>query len=415
MRRNVTIGLARLGTATALLGFLLVVPAPALAQDDVTLTMARERFKEGVAYFDKKDFAKARVAFLQAYALKKHPAVLLNLAQSELRSGHEADAAKHFAQYLREHKDATDAERQGAETGLTAAKALVAEVTLSVDANGAEVYVDGDLEGQAPLPGSVYLAPGAHEIQARKDGKSATTSVNAAAGQSSSVSLKLAAPSSKPAGGAAGAEREGAGGGEPPVEAEPSHRQSFFPWLVSKPGAMIGVGLAGVGLIGGGAFALGSKSAYDAADSVAAGIEDVAVRKDGKYTCTVNPATGACTAGTIKPDAHGACLNPKGWLTNRSTTFEGSDPSLIADRAVQYEDNCSKYEDNVKSGDTYKKLAIVGFAVGGAAVVGTVIYYLVDSKESGDGSSAAKSHGRKLTFLPMYEPGFTGGLVSGSF
>jgi hypothetical protein len=399
-----------------LLGFLLLVPAPALAQDDVTLTMARERFKEGVAYFDKKDFAKARVAFLQAYALKKHPAVLLNLAQSELRSGHEADAAKHFAQYLREHKDATDAERQGAETGLTAAKALVAEIQLSVDANGAEIYVDGDLEGQAPLPGSVYLAPGTHEIQARKEGKSATTSVNAAAGQSSSVSLKLAPPTSKPAGATAGVEVEGgAGSSEPPVQEEPSHRKAFFPWLVSKPGAMIGVGLAGVGLIGGGAFALGSKSAYDAADSVAAGIEEVAVGKDGKYSCTVNPISGMCEPSTIKPDAHGACLNPKGWLTSRSTTFEGADPALIARRAAQYEDNCSKYEDNVTSGDTYKKLAIVGFAVGGAALVGTVIYYLVDSKESGDGGSAAKSPGRKITLLPMYEPGFTGGLVSGSF
>src|SRR6186713_1258846 len=134
----------RLTTAAALLGALLL-PAPARAQDDVTLSMARERFKEGVSYFDKKDFAKARVAFLQAYALKKHPAVLLNLAQSELRSGHEADAAKHFAQYIREHKDATEAERQGAETGLTAAKALVGELTLDVDAAGAEVYVDGDL------------------------------------------------------------------------------------------------------------------------------------------------------------------------------------------------------------------------------------------------------------------------------
>ncbi len=122
MRRTVSLSLTQLGTAAALLGALLLVPAPALAQDDVTLTMARERFKEGVGYFDKKDFAKARVAFLQAYALKKHPAVLLNLAQSELRSGHEADAAKHFAQYLREHKEASEAERQGAETGLTAAK-----------------------------------------------------------------------------------------------------------------------------------------------------------------------------------------------------------------------------------------------------------------------------------------------------
>ncbi len=403
MRRNVTTCLARLGTATALLGFLLLVPAPAFAQDDVTLTMARERFKEGVAYFDKKDFAKARVAFLQAYALKKHPSVLLNLAQSELRSGHEADAAKHFAQYLREHKDATDAERQGAETGLTAAKALVAEVTLSVDTTGAEVYVDGDLEGQAPLPGSVYLAPGAHEIQVRKEGKSASSSVNAAAGQSSSVSLKLVAPSSStPAGGAVQPGVEG--GGDPPVDEEPSHRQDFFPWLVNKPGAMIGVGLAGVGLIGGGAFALGSKSAYDAADSVEAGIKDVAVRKDGK----INPKTGML-------DAQGACLKPKEWLA-QSTTWKGSDQTAIDNRAAQYEDNCSKYEDNVKSGDTYKKLAIVGFAVGGAAVVGTVIYYFVDSSEPSEPSEgSAKGSGHKLTFLPLYEPGFTGGIVSGSF
>src|ERR1700743_175331 len=122
-------------------------PAKASSDDDATVAMARERFKEGVSYFDQKQYDKARAAFLQAYALKKHPAVLLNLAQSELRSGHEADAAKHFAQYLREHKDATDSERQGAETGLTATRALLAEVTVSVDESGAEVFVDGSSEG----------------------------------------------------------------------------------------------------------------------------------------------------------------------------------------------------------------------------------------------------------------------------
>ena len=47
----------RLVPAAALLGVLLLLPTAARAQDDVTLTMARERFKEGVAYFDKKDFA----------------------------------------------------------------------------------------------------------------------------------------------------------------------------------------------------------------------------------------------------------------------------------------------------------------------------------------------------------------------
>jgi PEGA domain len=396
MRRNVSFSLTQLCTAAALLGGLLLVPAPALAQDDVTLTMARERFKEGVAYFDKKDFAKARVAFLQAYALKKHPAVLLNLAQSELRSGHEADAAKHFSQYLREHKDATEAERQGAETGLTAAKALVAEVTLDVDATGAEIYVDGDLEGQAPLPGSIYLSPGAHELQARKDGKTATNQVNVAAGQASTISLKLAAgPKPRPT--------PGVSPGEPNQEplaadVEPSRgRQAFVPWLTSTPGAMIGAGLTGVGLIGGGAFALGQKSAYDAADSVAAQIADKAANTDGKLG-----------------GGKGACVDPESWL--KTSELWGTQRPEVTDaarkdRAQQYVDNCQKYSDNVKSGDTFKKLMIVSFAVAGAAAVGTIVYYFVDADEDPQQASS----GPRLVVLPVYQPGFAGGFISGSF
>src|SRR5688572_31534248 len=96
----------------------MAVSTPARAADDAMIQMARERFQEGVKYYDEKQFEKARAAFLQAYALKRHPAVLLNLAQSELRSGHEADAAKHFVTYLREHKVASALERQEAEKGL---------------------------------------------------------------------------------------------------------------------------------------------------------------------------------------------------------------------------------------------------------------------------------------------------------
>jgi hypothetical protein len=400
---KVSLRLAQVSTAAALLGALMLVPAPARAQDDVTLTMARERFKEGVGYFDKKDFAKARVAFLQAYALKKHPAVLLNLAQSELRSGHEADAAKHFAQYLREHKDATDAERQGAETGLTASKALVAEVALDVDTNAAEVYIDGDLEGTTPLPGPIYLAPGSHELQARKDGKTTSGKVTAAAGQSTSMTLKLGsggkttpAPAPAAEGGAAPAAE--AGTEPPPEEPAPTahHRKKFIPWVTSTPGAMIGVGLTGVGLIGGGAFAFGSKSAYDAADSVAAQIGEKAVTTDGK----VDGKKGACT-------------NPAAWL-RQSTRWMNATDAEINDRASQYVDNCNKYTNNVKSGDTFKKVAIVSFAVAGAAAVGTIIYYIADSG-SGDDESAQAAGKRRVLVMPLYQPGFAGGFVTGTF
>jgi len=393
--------------AAAVLGALMLLPAPARAQDDVTLSMARERFKEGVGYFDKKDFAKARVAFLQAYALKKHPAVLLNLAQSELRSGHEADAAKHFAQYLREHKDATDAERQGAETGLTASKALVAEVALDVDTAGADVYIDGDLEGSAPLPGPIYLPPGSHSIQARKDGKTTSGDISASAGQSTSMSLKLAVPAKAakpappPAEGDAPPPAE-AGSPEPPaVEPETHHRKKFLPWVTSTPGAMVGVGLTGVGLIGGGAFAFGSKSAYDAADSMAKQIGDNAVNQDGKAA----------------KDRSGACTNPELWL-RASTVWGTAVVPAVSDaqrskRASEYVANCNKYKDNVKSGDTFKKVAIVSFAVAGAAAVGTIIYYFADSGSSDDSAQARNE--RRVVVMPLYQPGFAGGLVTGTF
>jgi hypothetical protein len=399
MRRNVSLSLTQLGTAGALLGALLLLPAPALAQDDVTLTMARERFKEGVGYFDKKDFAKARVAFLQAYALKKHPAVLLNLAQSELRSGHEGDAAKHFAQYLREHKDATDAERQGAETGLIAAKALVAEVALEVDAVGAEVYVDGDLEGQAPLPGAVYLTPGSHEIQARKDGKTASSEVRASAGQSTSLKLSLARATNAPAAPVAGATPPEAGG--EPVPEAPSHsRRAFFPWLTHTPGAIIGVGLTGAGLIGGGAFAFGAKSSYDAADSVKDDIVKQAIEVDLKTT-----------------GERGICSNPENWLQNQTMSPKKELYAVPANRAMragQYEDNCAKYTDNVKSGDMFKTLSIASFAVAGAAAVGTIIYYFADSGQS-EKTGSRSPRQLKVVVLPIYQPDFSGGLISGSF
>lgn len=394
MRRDARSGLTQLMTAAALLGVLLLIPVRAHAQDDVTLSMARERFKEGVSYFDRKDFAKARVAFLQAYALKKHPAVLLNLAQSELRSGHEADAAKHFSQYLREHKDATENERQGAETGLTAAKALVGEVTLTVDASGAEVYVDGDLEGQSPLTGAIFLAPGSHEILAKKDGKSASASITAAAGQSSSVSLKLTAP--QPAAPAAGAATTTAG--EEPAPEPETHRKPFFPWLASTPGAMIGAGLTGVGLIGGGAFALGSKSSYKSADDAQKVIETTAVQIDQKST------------------AAGACDDIDTWLQEDALPIY-DDPATRKKRVAEYEDNCQQYQDYVKAGDTFKTLAIVSLAVGGAAAIGTIVYYFVDSKEEGpspDSARRAKPQ-RRMVFVPVYQPGYAGGFVLGTF
>src|SRR5689334_25435561 len=85
-------------------------PRHARADDDVT-EMARQRFREGVQFYDQRQYEKARLAFLQSYAIKPHPATLLNLAQSELRANRPDDAANHFSEYLRTNTSANETGR----------------------------------------------------------------------------------------------------------------------------------------------------------------------------------------------------------------------------------------------------------------------------------------------------------------
>jgi hypothetical protein len=377
-------------------------PPARAGEEDTTVVMARERFKEGVAFFDQKQYDKARVAFLQAYALKKHPAVLLNLAQSELRCGHEVDAAKHFSAYLRESTTVSDAERQAAEAGLSATKSAVALLDVNVDESGAEIYVDGTLEGVSPLPGALYVAPGTHNVEARKGGKTKTQQVNTSAGRQFMADLSFAPKTlpAEPAVAVAGANKT-APKEEPAPPPEPEqptpssgHRKPFFKWLVTSPFGVVGLGLTGVGVGGGIGLAVASKKSYDNADSVAAQITHAAAQD----SMMANPDTGTL------------CTNPSAWLMKQA-----SPPMDIAARAGQYNAACSKYQDNVHSGDQMKTWSTVGFVVGGVAAVSTVILYFVDPNARENSSGEARSQQKRLALVPSVGPAQTGLTVVGSF
>lgn len=373
-------------------------PAARTGDEDPTVAIARERFKEGVAFFDQKQYDKARVAFLQAYALKKHPAVLLNLAQSELRCGHEVDAAKHFSAYLRESTTASDSERQAAESGLNATKSAVALLDVNVDESGTEIYVDGSLDGVSPLPGPLYITPGPHSIEARKGGKSKTQQVNATAGRQFMAELSFAPktlPAVPPVAAAGGtATAEPSPPPEPDQAAAPSAgRKPFFKWLVTSPVGVVGLSLTGVGVGGGIGLAVASKKSYDNADSVSAQITRAAAQD----------------SMMANPDTRELCTNPSAWLMKQA-----SPPSDISARAGQYNAACSKYQDNVKSGDQLKTWSTVGFVVGGVAAVSTVILYFVDPSarvESGN----ARGERQRLAIVPSVGPAQTGLTVVGSF
>ncbi|MDB4996032.1 MAG: Thiol-disulfide isomerase [Myxococcaceae bacterium] len=195
MHRNRSIAVALLFTLSpAALGVAaFTAPRSASAQDDATTKAARARFQEGVDFYDKKNYESARAAFLQAYALRKHPAVLLNLAQSCLRSGHAAEAVRYFQQFLRESATITPAQRTDAESGIAEARGKLGRLEISAP-TAAEITVDGAVVGNAPLPEAVDVEPGSHTIKARMtDGTIDTKTVGANAGDK--IPVKFAPPS----------------------------------------------------------------------------------------------------------------------------------------------------------------------------------------------------------------------------
>lgn len=136
-----------------------------------SIRMAKKRFAEGVAAADAGNYEAARVAFQQAYALKPHPSVLHNLGQSELKTGHYLEAARHLATFIRDTSFGTAAERDTAKKGLLQAEAKLSKLIVEVDVDGAEITVDGVPAGRSPMgPDPVYVEPGERLVHVQKDG-----------------------------------------------------------------------------------------------------------------------------------------------------------------------------------------------------------------------------------------------------
>ena len=178
---------------SSLAAFLLIVFAPVAstspcraqtASDDATTTtMARSRFKEGVNFYDRGEYELARASFLQAYALKKHPAILLNLAWSSLKAGHALEGHRYFKQFLSEGKDITDKQRVDANEGLAQTRGRLGQIDIVAQA-GADVTIDAEHVGTIPLAESPLVEMGPHTVKLRMpDGTSESQSITVLAGE----------------------------------------------------------------------------------------------------------------------------------------------------------------------------------------------------------------------------------------
>ena len=153
---------------------------------------ARTLLREGTRLFSKGKHQDALDRFNRAYALYPSPKLLYNIAQANRELGHPVEALSAFEGFLAQvdkppARLAADVRRSVAEL-----QAQLAEVQIRVDVTGAELSLDGKPLGLAPLPDSVWVTPGAHEIAARKDGfLPARKAIEARAGGAEQVAITL--------------------------------------------------------------------------------------------------------------------------------------------------------------------------------------------------------------------------------
>lgn len=124
---------------------------------------AKQRFGEGVKLYAKKRYDRALAAFFQAYALTKNPAILFNLGMTSLKLGDSLHALRYFEQFLRESSAATPDQRARANVGITEAREGLGSIEISAP-EGADVAVDGEPVGRAPLPAPIAALPGEHAV-----------------------------------------------------------------------------------------------------------------------------------------------------------------------------------------------------------------------------------------------------------
>lgn len=180
----------------AAIGVCTAVVVPAHAEDtavDAAATKQRELYDQGNKLYDQKKFPEAEAAYLAAWKAKKGYDLAANLGDVELLNGKARIAAEHLSYALREFPaGGKPALRQQLTKRLAEARQLVLAVHVEVNKPGAEVFVDGQSIGRAPIADEVFVDPAGCTVEAKLDGfADARQAVAPAKGGAANVTLTL--------------------------------------------------------------------------------------------------------------------------------------------------------------------------------------------------------------------------------
>ena len=273
-------------------------------------------FKRGKVAFNEGKYADALRIYGEAWHLKQSPDIAANLAQTESELSKHRDAAEHYAFALAHLlPSSTDEQKSALAEGLEAEKKEIGSLRVTLEPADAALTLD-EQPVTLPVNGDVFVEPGEHVAAVSREGYEASRqTVRVSKGASQVLWIRL-----QQAGAVAAANGPGPGtvtDPTPPPDLHEGSRRSIVPVLV-------GGGVFVAGAVVGVVFLASGNSSQNDADALRAKL----------------PAPNACGAGTPNR-ADCSALHAKNSDVDHARTLEG-----------------------------------VGFAVAGAAAVGTALYLL---------------------------------------
>jgi tetratricopeptide (TPR) repeat protein len=186
-----------------LLASLFVTSVPAFAADGVSADVVAEsrvHFDRGVELYREGSLDAALAEFTRAFELTRDFRLLYNLGQVQAERHDYARAIGHLSEYLRQGSSELPRERRiEVDHQLTQMRQRVAELWVSADVPGADVWVGQHLAGQLPLSSAILVNAGPTTVRVVKSGyKPVVRELILAGGDRPRLELQLAAEMSAP-------------------------------------------------------------------------------------------------------------------------------------------------------------------------------------------------------------------------
>jgi tetratricopeptide (TPR) repeat protein len=159
----------RLAVCLQLLGVLLCVATAHAQSTDPSRANAKALFEHGVADYAAGQYASALSNFQEAFRVRPHPLVNVNIANCYDKLGKPLQAIFHFQRFL-ESDAGTAAQRDEVKTAVERLKQQIGKVNLRITPDGALAILDAGEQRKAPILDPVQLEAGKHTLEVRLEG-----------------------------------------------------------------------------------------------------------------------------------------------------------------------------------------------------------------------------------------------------